>query len=738
MREKNDSVCNDVAYQYRLLMRNGYLVENTRVFSNDYNPEAFPDIPVENVAALHDWLREDESVTVLFHYCDSRTDHDEFIRTQCRNVIIRWHNATPPWFTFGIENQKTVHAVMGYENIIDFIDCDHIRFWTNSQFTLDQLVALGASADRCRVVYPASRYLNSPLSSAKTRKNTHKAAHTLDLLFVSRVVSHKGHAHAISLAERIQSMTDSHVRLHIAGNGSDDQGTFATGLRQTIAKSNADIIVHGLVSDEKLMSLYNTCDVFVCLSEHEGFGLPVFEAMRSGLPVVAWATTAFRELLADHPFAFSYFNLDLFASAVLALKSYEVRQELLEIQYSVLQKYSSSIVQEQIYSALAAFESLWNQPPIQDLQRDAVRFRPAIGSELEKYYHSTKNIYNVGFEKDAVFDAHTNFISLHDLRLFRTFLDQQKELVSALTAPFGEASVRFAPSEFSIRKGVTPGFLNTNNEFPQPIHIESHHLIFGPYTRLPLGEYQVVPDIVLLNTEKASIEFEMDVSAGGEHLISERFLMPPGKHCLDKKVNFEIHNSDKPVEIRLRALHPFQGSLLFSGMKIIKVTESVENKEEIDKVLHKNNSQSVAKIISKQVATGKNDNIILLGLRRFINTHKARKFFQKADIARDKKNFFDAANFYTEGLALAPWSFDYLVQAGHMHKEIGDMSQALKYYSMANAINPNDADLCIQLGIFYKINNDQKKAAEFYEKALNLSGSTAKTAAVELLTLNKN
>jgi glycosyltransferase involved in cell wall biosynthesis len=52
----------------------------------------------------------------------------------------------------------------------------------------------------------------------------------------------------------------------------------------------------GHVSDERLVELYNACDVLVFPSFYEGFGLPVLEAMACGTPVAASNTPALVEL----------------------------------------------------------------------------------------------------------------------------------------------------------------------------------------------------------------------------------------------------------------------------------------------------------------------------------------------------------------------------------------------------------------------------------------------------------
>jgi hypothetical protein len=51
------------------------------------------------------------------------------------------------------------------------------------------------------------------------------------------------------------------------------------------------------VDDDELYAYYRLADVFLCLSEHEGFGVPLQEAMHFGLPVIAYDAGAVRETL---------------------------------------------------------------------------------------------------------------------------------------------------------------------------------------------------------------------------------------------------------------------------------------------------------------------------------------------------------------------------------------------------------------------------------------------------------
>ena len=58
-----------------------------------------------------------------------------------------------------------------------------------------------------------------------------------------------------------------------------------------------EVVFTGQVDDEDLYAYYRLAGVFLCLSEHEGFCVPLPEAMHLGLPVIAFETGAVRETL---------------------------------------------------------------------------------------------------------------------------------------------------------------------------------------------------------------------------------------------------------------------------------------------------------------------------------------------------------------------------------------------------------------------------------------------------------
>jgi glycosyltransferase involved in cell wall biosynthesis len=111
------------------------------------------------------------------------------------------------------------------------------------------------------------------------------------VLFVGTLAVHKNVA---SLAKAYLRISDPTVGLVIAGKPGDGLAELEAVLRGSDRRSKIRLL--GYVGEEDIQDLYQLATIFVCPSFYEGFGLPVLEAMRHGLPVVCSDTSSLREV----------------------------------------------------------------------------------------------------------------------------------------------------------------------------------------------------------------------------------------------------------------------------------------------------------------------------------------------------------------------------------------------------------------------------------------------------------
>lgn len=97
----------------------------------------------------------------------------------------------------------------------------------------------------------------------------------------------------------------------------------------------------------------------------------------------------------------------------------------------------------------------------------------------------------------------------------------------------------------------------------------------------------------------------------------------------------------------------------------------------------------------------------------------------EGDIARDDKNWSQAAHHYKKHLSKHSKDFAIWVQMGHALKEDSDFSGAEAAYERARSIKPKDADLLLSLGHIKKLQNDFDAAARFYSLSATLELSNS-------------
>jgi glycosyltransferase involved in cell wall biosynthesis len=120
-----------------------------------------------------------------------------------------------------------------------------------------------------------------------------------DILFVGRVVPSKAQHELVKALWAYRRLYDNRARLHLVGGTSSFE--YSKALRDFVRELGlADAVrVWGEVSDAALAAHFAAADVYLSLSVHEGFGVPLVEAMSAGVPVVARRAGAVAETVGD-------------------------------------------------------------------------------------------------------------------------------------------------------------------------------------------------------------------------------------------------------------------------------------------------------------------------------------------------------------------------------------------------------------------------------------------------------
>lgn len=126
-----------------------------------------------------------------------------------------------------------------------------------------------------------------------------EAGEGADWLFVGRVVPSKAQHQLVEALWAYRRLYDPRARLHLVGPAPIPG--YLAALRAFVDDLGLDEAVRlaGEVSDAALAAYFATADVYVSLSVHEGFGVPLLEAMAAGVPVVARRAGAVPATVAD-------------------------------------------------------------------------------------------------------------------------------------------------------------------------------------------------------------------------------------------------------------------------------------------------------------------------------------------------------------------------------------------------------------------------------------------------------
>lgn len=175
-------------------------------------------------------------------------------------------------------------------------------------------------------------------------------------LFVGRVVPNKKIEDLIRAFFFYRRSVHPDSRLFCVGSFAGAE-TYYSSLRALAVQLDLPgVIFTGHVTAAQLVAYYRLAHVFVCMSEHEGFCLPLVEAMSFGVPVVAYSAAAIPETVGDGGILFSRKDFPEVAETVdLAARLGEVRELLVAAGKERLKAFGRERVEKALRTALAPF-----------------------------------------------------------------------------------------------------------------------------------------------------------------------------------------------------------------------------------------------------------------------------------------------------------------------------------------------------------------------------------------------
>lgn len=251
---------------------------------------------------------------IILHYALPSELSRIFVQLRGKKILL-YHNITPPEYFLLWEPELALLTLYGKEELKSLKEVPDLAL-ADSEYNRKELEALGFKNTMvCPIWIPFELYenkYNEILSDMMKDKE--------NFLFVGRIVPNKKIEDIIKIVYWYKENLNANIRLILVGKYNTVPRyyywlkEYAKGLNL----SDEDIYFTGHVSYEELATYYKISKVFISMSDHEGFCVPLVEAMYFSLPVIAYESAAVPEIMDT-------------AGVVVKTKQFEYIAELINI-----------------------------------------------------------------------------------------------------------------------------------------------------------------------------------------------------------------------------------------------------------------------------------------------------------------------------------------------------------------------------------------------------------------------
>jgi len=286
----NDAVGNEALVIKNELKKMGYVSE---IFAQNIHPTLKRHIQI--YTKLKETISKND---ILIYHHSIGCDFPEIIKNIDSKLIMRYHNVTPPNFFKGVNNtltdlcQKGIDQLDEFSNYVDLaVPASEFNRIQMKNFGYDNTITMPILLDKTKYQVKTDANVISKFQNSK------------NVLYVGRIAPNKQIEKIISAFYYYNSNIEPNSNLFLVGNFDDFLDSYYQSLQNMIKRAEIqNIYFVNDADDKKLTTMYAIADVFITMSKHEGFCVPLVESMMFKVPIIANDTSATPYTLGDSGF----------------------------------------------------------------------------------------------------------------------------------------------------------------------------------------------------------------------------------------------------------------------------------------------------------------------------------------------------------------------------------------------------------------------------------------------------
>lgn len=282
-----DGIGNDCIALDHMLSENGY---KTEIYAETIKGE-FPSSCVRSINELSTTPED-----IIIYHLSIGSELTFYIERWEGIKIVRYHNITPSLFFRAYDRgaeEECASGVFETRYLADKFDYGI----PVSEFNGKMLKNMGYTCPMqvIPIVVPFDSYDQNCDSDIVRKFEDRKK----NILFVGRIAPNKCQQDVIKAFYVYNKYFNKESRLFLVGSYKEDDKYYKSLKQYVLSLGLEEVYFTGHISFCQLVTYYSIADIFLCMSEHEGFCIPLLEAMYFQMPIISYSSSAVGETVGN-------------------------------------------------------------------------------------------------------------------------------------------------------------------------------------------------------------------------------------------------------------------------------------------------------------------------------------------------------------------------------------------------------------------------------------------------------